>query len=203
MEFLHWFNPASIIDSGGIWVLLLIVFIETGIFFGFFLPGDSLLFTAGLMCSLKVLDIPLHLLLVSLIIASIAGTWVGYLSGKYFLAKTKGRKGLFSFKKRYLFKTCRFYHKYGETAMVVGKFFPIVRTFLPILAGLLRIKGRRFFLLNAAGSLLWVTSMVALGYYLGNFFPWLINYLWIIIPALIVITMIPLTPSILHSRISQ
>lgn len=197
---IHWVNPAYIVEHGGVSILCAIVLLETGIFFGFFLPGDSLLFSAGLLCSLGVIDLPLYGLMGALIAASMVVTWLGFMSGRYFIQHLVRKKGIFRLNERYLEKAEFFYRQYGSKALILGKFFPVFRTFIPILAGILHISEKQFFLLNAAGSVLWVCSLVCAGYYMGSFFPWLINYLWIIVAALIVITLVPFISSIFKKR---
>ncbi len=196
MDIAHWLDPAYLIEHGGVALLFAIVLLETGVFFGFFLPGDSLLFSAGLLCSLGVIDMPLPSLLAALTAASMAGTWIGFVSGKYFMQYLIRTKGLRRLNEKYLEKTRHFYHRYGTKALIIGKFFPVIRTFVPILAGLLHVSERQFFLLNAAGSGLWILTLAGAGYFLGNFFPWLVNYLWLIVPALILVTLMPFIPSV-------
>ena len=200
-EMLQWVQPEKIIAFGGLWILVAMVFIETGIFFGFFFPGDSLLFTAGLLCSMGILKVSLVVLLLSLIVASFAGSWVGYISGKYIIEFRKGKKDNFFFRRRYLVKTRQFYRTYGGSAMILGKFLPIIRTFLPILAGMVRISLGRFLLLNSIGSVLWVVLMIGSGYYLGKFFPGIYNYLeWVII-GIILITLLPFLGSLFRRKV--
>src|SRR5688572_24691368 len=129
-------NPQSIIQYGGLALLLFVIFAETGLFFGFFLPGDSLLFTAGLLTNSNYIDQPVGVLIILLIIAAVSGSTVGYWFGlgaeRYF----KDRKENFFYKKKYIDITQDFYGRYGMMAFILGRFMPIVRTFVPILAGI-------------------------------------------------------------------
>lgn len=190
-EVLQWMNPENIIQLGGFTMLLVIVFLETGIFFGFFLPGDSLLFTAGFLCNIGVFDVQMSTLIICLVIASVLGTWAGYLSGSWL--RKMGRRGedTFLFKRRYLVMARQFYQSYGGLALVAGKFLPVIRTFLPILAGVVCISWRRFLIFNVLGSMAWVMVMVFSGYYMGSFFPGLHDHLIWVILTIILLTLLP------------
>lgn len=190
------FNPEELIRYGGLAVVLLFVFIENGIFFGFFLPGDSLLFTAGLLCFLDVLDVDLAVLLVSITIAAILGYYAGYYFGyKTGQALYKKEDSMF-FKKSYIITAEEFYRKYGGMALILGRFLPIVRTFAPILSGVVRVKHRTFFMYNIIGAILWPGIIVTMGYYVGSVFPGVLDYLTYIIIGFIVVTTIPIIRNI-------
>jgi membrane-associated protein len=132
-------NPENIIQYGGLSLLLLIIFAETGVFFGFFLPGDSLLFVAGLLCDTEYLDTPVGLLIILLIIAAVSGSTVGYLTGRWAGNYLANKKDSIFFKRKYLDMTQAFYLKHGMMAFVLGRFLPVVRTFVTILAGMVKI----------------------------------------------------------------
>lgn len=186
------FNPESIIQYGGLALLLAVVFAETGLFFGFFLPGDSLLFTAGLLCGTGVFDVHIATLLFTVSFAGIAGNFAGYYFGwKTGPALFKRNDSLF-FKKRYVQIADDYYKRQGGFALIAGRFLPIVRTFAPILAGVVRMKLRTFFLYNIIGCMLWVFSLILIGYYLGAAFPQVKDYLKYIVIALIAVTAIPI-----------
>jgi len=189
------FNPEMIIRYGGLTLLLIIIFAETGIFFGFFLPGDSLLFVAGLLTNSEFIDQPVGILILLLIIAAVSGTTVGYLFGNWAEVYLKKRKENFFYKKKYLDMAQSFYQKYGMMAFIVGRFLPIIRTFVPILAGIVKIGFGKFLFYNLLGATLWIVSMVMSGYLLGNIFPNLINYIEYVIIGLIIITAIPVVIS--------
>jgi membrane-associated protein len=184
-------NPQSIINYGGTDLLLVVVFAETGLLLGFFLPGDSLLFTAGFLCGIKLFRINIVLLLLGLCFASIAGNlfgyWFGYRSGKALFK----REDSLIFKKRYVELTHAFYSRHGGKALILGRFLPIIRTFAPILAGVIQIGFRRFMVYNVIGSVTWVFSLTLSGYYLGHQFPGLIFYLQYVVMGLIIVTIIP------------
>lgn len=191
-RFLDVFSPEEILRFGGLTLLLLIVFCETGVFFGFFLPGDSLLFTAGLLTNHKIIDVPVWQLILLVVIAAVAGSTVGYLSGRWAHGYLSKRKENFFYKKEYMDMTRAFYRKYGAMAFIIGRFLPVVRTFVTIMSGMVRIDFKIFFIFNVLGVGIWVIAMVMAGYALGNIFPDILDYLEIIVIALIVLTAIPI-----------
>ncbi|SDJ97541.1 membrane-associated protein [Catalinimonas alkaloidigena] len=183
--------PAALIEFGGLTLLMLIVFAETGLLAGFFLPGDSLLFTAGLLCGSPFLTTTLPELLLCLNAAAIAGYacgyWVGYKAGPSLRKRSASRW----FRPKHLDATLQFYEKRRHWALVAGRFLPVIRTGVPVLAGMVRLPLGQFFLLNVAGALLWTGSLVSVGYFLGRAFPAVGQYLeWIVI-GLIVVTTLP------------
>ncbi len=184
------FKPEAIIIYGGLLLLLFVIFAESGLFFGFFLPGDSLLFVSGLLCE-SHLAISVWLLIVLLIISAFAGSVTGYGFGRWAKGYMRNKKENIFYKKKYLDITKSFYRKYGMMAFIVGRFLPIFRTFIPILAGMVHIKVSKFLAYNLLGVCLWVIPVVLLGYGLGNAFPNIINYLEIIVITLILVTSIP------------
>lgn len=189
--FIELFNPQNIIQYGGLALLLFVIFAETGLFFGFFLPGDSLLFVAGLLSSSKYIDQPVGILIVLLVIAAFTGTCVGYFFGLLAKQYIKHRKESFFFKQKYLDMAQDFYKRYGMMAFIVGRFLPIVRTFVPILAGIVKIDFKRFVIYNLLGAVSWIVTLVMAGHWLGNMFPTLIDNVELIIVGLIIITAIP------------
>lgn len=189
--FIDVFNPEAVIQWGGLTVLLVIIFIETGVFFGFFLPGDSLVFTAGLLANSKYIDMPIFLLVILLVIAAVAGSTVGYYTGRWAELYLKTRQENFFYRRKFIDIARDFYAKHGMMAFIFGRFLPIVRTFIPIVAGLIRIDGRKFLILNFTGASIWIASLCLAGYYLGKLFPAIINSLDLIIPALIIVTAVP------------
>ena len=200
-EHLHNLTDANaIISTGGFYLLLIVVFAETGLFFGFFLPGDYLLFMAGLLCATGILEVPVYLLLLSLTIAGILGNftgyWFGYRTGPLLFKKNDS----FFFKKRYVQMAEAFYRKYGGMALVLGRFFPIIRTFAPIFAGVVKVEFKRFTIYNIVGSVAWVTVLTLSGYFLGRKYPDVKDYLHYIILGLIVITSVPLIVAFVKRR---
>jgi membrane-associated protein len=197
--FLDIFKPESIIEYGGLALLLLVIFAESGLFFAFFLPGDSLLFIAGLLCK-SHLQIPVWLLIILIIVSAIAGTLTGFAFGKMARLYMTNKKENFFYKKKYLEITQRFYDRHGMSAFIIGRFLPIVRTFMPILAGIVNINSHRFIKYNILGICLWVISIVSAGHLLGNAFPAIVNYLEIIVIGLILITTFPIVMTWIKSK---
>jgi membrane-associated protein len=184
-------NPESIIHYGGIYLLLFVVFAETGLFVGFFLPGDSLLFTAGLLCSTGILELHPALLVIFIIIAAVAGNMVGYAFGKKVGPLLFVRKSGFLFRQEHLVAANEFYQKHGKKTIILSRFLPIVRTFAPIVAGIVKLELYKFFVYSLVGAIFWVTSLVLAGYFLGKYVPGTKDYLGYIVIFLIVITSIP------------
>jgi membrane-associated protein len=184
-------NPESIIHYGGIYLLLFVVFAETGLFVGFFLPGDSLLFTAGLLCSTGILELHPSLLVLLIIIAAVAGNMVGYGFGKKVGPLLFVRKSGILFRQEHLVAANEFYKKHGKKTIILSRFLPIVRTFAPIVAGIVKLELYKFFIYSLVGAFFWVTSLVLAGYFLGKYVPGTKDYLGYIVIFLIVITSIP------------
>ena len=194
----------SIIRKGGFFLLLVVVFAETGLFFGFFLPGDYLLVLAGLLCAMGVLHMPVYVLILSLIAAGVlgnyAGYWFGYRTGPVLF---KRNESLF-FKKRYVTMAEDFYAKYGGMALVLGRFFPIIRTFAPIFAGVVRLNVKKFTIYNIAGCVAWVTTLTLTGFFLGRKYPEEIKYyLKYVVLGLIFITTVPLVFAFIKRKFAK
>jgi membrane-associated protein len=189
LQFLH---PAEIIMAGGLILILVIVFAETGLFFGFFLPGDSLLFTTGLMTATNIVHQHVALVLLLVILTTILGYFAGYWFGRKTGNKIFSRNDSLFFRKKHVERAKAFYDKYGSFAIVLGRFIPIARTFSPIIAGVVQLNFRRFVFYNALGAVIWVTSMILAGYFFGIWFPDIINYLELILIFFMVVTAIPL-----------
>jgi membrane-associated protein len=156
----------AIIQWGGIAMVCVIVFIETGLFAGFFLPGDSLLVTAGIFAASGHLDLMWLLILAS--ICAVAGDQLGYFIGRTAGHALYKRDDSFFFKKKHLQKAHEFYEKYGGKTIVIARFVPIVRTFAPAVAGAAEMNYRRFFSIDIFGGILWINSMVLLGFSMGR-----------------------------------
>ncbi|MDO8492418.1 MAG: VTT domain-containing protein [bacterium] len=184
------FDPLTLIKTAGYLGILGFVFAESGLFFGFFLPGDSLLFTAGLLASQGYLNI--WLLIIALPIAAILGDNVGYWFGQKVGPLIFTRPDSWLFNKKHLERTRLFYEKYGSRAVVLARFVPIVRTFTPILAGVGEMRYKTFLTYNIIGGILWTLLMTLLGYFLGNIFPNIEKYLVPIIVGIIFVSFIPI-----------
>lgn len=166
-------NPEWIVENGGLYLLLFIIFAETGIFIGFFLPGDPILFIAGIIiANLALTDSESILTLIywilSISAAGIAGNFVGYWTGKKFGNYLLTRPDNWLFKKSHLHKAQEFYHKRGGGAIILARFLPIIRTFAPIIAGVVEMDMKKFSFYNILGGFIWVGSLVTLGYLLGE-----------------------------------
>ena len=193
-------NPEFIIQYGGITLLILVIFAETGLFFGFFLPGDSLLFTAGLFCGTAYLDINILTLIILLILAAFLGDNIGYFFGNKVGQKLFKRKDSFLFKQKYLEMTKAFYQKHGGKAVIFGRFFPIIRTFAPILAGAAGVEFKKFTLYNIIGALLWIPSFTLAGYFLVRIIPNIQDYLHYIILGVIAASVAPVAIAFIKGR---
>jgi membrane-associated protein len=163
---------------GGLWLLLFIIFAETGLFVGFFFPGDSLLFVAGILSTALVDSISLNtgndffnLIIIAGLcsIAGILGNTVGYFTGRKVGPAMFNWKDRFLFKKKYLYQAQEFYNKHGGGAIVFARFLPLVRTFAPIVAGIVGMEKKKFSFYNIIGCIAWVVSMLFIGHYLNAF----------------------------------
>lgn len=165
-QFIEW-----IINNGGLYLLLFVVFAETGLFVGFFLPGDSLLFAAGIYISdLAAEFFGLHysIIILLVIIASVLGNLVGYWFGRKTGPLLYERKESFLFRKKHLVRATDFYHDYGKATIFLAKFLPIIRTFAPIVAGIVKMDRKTFVFYNILGSICWVASMMLGGHFLQS-----------------------------------
>jgi membrane-associated protein len=199
-EFFIFFQPENIIRYGGLILLLSVVFIENGLFFGFFLPGDSLMFTAGLLCATGVLDHPFVVVISSVFITAVLGNIFGYYFGAKAGRSLYTRKDTFFFRKSHIQTAEQFYNQYGIRTLIIGRFLPVVRTFAPIVAGIIKMPFGTFMMANVAGAAAWVGSLVTIGYYLGKVWPDAEKYLGWIILALILITAIPVVRTYISAK---
>jgi membrane-associated protein len=183
----------EIIKTVGYVGLFVIVFAESGLLIGFFLPGDSLLFTAGFLASQGYLSLPV--LCVICAAAAILGDSVGYSFGRRVGRRLFFRENSTFFKKKYLVAAEAFYEKHGSKTIVLARFTPIVRTFAPIVAGISEMHYRRFVTYNIIGGILWGAGVSIAGYLLGNIIPDVDKYL---LPIIILIIAVSLLPSIIH-----
>ncbi|MFD4624227.1 VTT domain-containing protein [Streptomyces sp. NPDC058475] len=163
-----WLDPNTLLDNFGIWGLLLVVFAESGLLIGFFLPGDSLLFTCGLLITSHQLDFPLWAAVALICVAAILGDQAGYLFGKKVGPSLFTRPDSRLFKQENVVKAHEFFEKYGPKSLVLARFVPIVRTFTPIIAGVSGMKYRSFITFNIIGGVLWGAGVTLLGSWLGN-----------------------------------
>lgn len=190
-------NPDWIIESGGLYLVLLIIFVETGLFFGFVLPGDPLLFISGVIIAganeslhpfdIEVLNLMFWIFL--FIVSTTAGNFVGYWFGLKFGHTLNKKKDRWLLKKKHIQSAHEFYEKRGGFAIVIARFLPIVRTFAPIVAGMVKMKFKSFAFYNVLGAIIWATSLTSLGYILGDH-PWTQRNLeWIILGIVLFVTL--------------
>ena len=199
MEFLHDLHSPEglqkLIAAGGYLLLFAIVFAETGLLIGFFLPGDSLLFITGFLAATKPELLSLPVLMLLLCLAAIAGDTVGYLIGRKIGPAIFSRPDSRFFKRKHLESAHEFYEKHGPKTIVLARFVPIVRTFAPTVAGAAGMNYRQFIVYNVIGGIGWICSMLLLGYFLGNI-PVVRNNLE---KAVIGIVFLSILPMILHA----
>lgn len=229
LEGFHWsqlLQPQFYIENGGLWLLLFVVFAETGLFVGFFLPGDSLLFVAGIFAHkmpsgdpglayqfLKLIGmgevrnewVDLFVLVGLISVAGIWGNAVGYWTGRKVGPAMFSWRDRFLFKKRYLFQAQEFYQKHGGGAIVVARFIPFLRTFAPIVAGIVKMDRKKFHFFNVVGCLAWVFTMIFAGYFLQK---WILSqfgfdlkdHLEIIVIGIVLVTTAPVIIKLVSSR---
>ncbi|HEX3099833.1 MAG TPA: VTT domain-containing protein [Patescibacteria group bacterium] len=183
------FNLVEFIKAAGYLGLFGIVFAETGLLVGFFLPGDSLLFTAGILAAQGYLNIALLLFL--LVAAAIIGDSSGYKIGKTFGPKLFNKDESILFKKSHVDRAQKFFDRHGPKTIIIAKFVPIVRTFVPTMAGVGQMKYSKFISYSVVGVILWIGSVTMLGYYLGLTVPNIEKY---IIPGIVIIILISISP---------
>lgn len=197
ISFQQLMDPEYLLSHGGFYIVCLIVFAETGLFFGFFLPGDYLLFLAGLFCALNKIDVSITTMFFGILGAGIAGNFAGYWFGYRAGPMLFKRKDSVVFKQKYIVMAEEFYQKYGGSALVVGRFVPIIRTFAPIFAGVVKLDFKKFVFYNVCGALVWVGVLTLSGYFLGEMFPSIINYVEYIVVGMIAIAFSPLAFALL------
>ncbi|HET9444382.1 MAG TPA: VTT domain-containing protein [Acidimicrobiales bacterium] len=191
-------DPNDLIATFGTIGLFAIVFAESGLLFGFFLPGDSLLFTAGLLASQDKLSLPV--ILVGCFVAAVAGDQVGYAFGNRAGPALFRRPDSRFFKQAHVEKAQEFFERHGPKTIVLARFVPIVRTFAPILAGVGTMRYRTFVTFNVVGGLLWAVGVTLLGYILGETIPDIDKYLLPAIAVIVGLSILPVAVEVLRSR---
>jgi membrane-associated protein len=194
VDFLHHLFPwlpsiQEVIRTGGVVAIAAIVFAETGLLIGFFLPGDSLIVTAGVFAANG--DIPLGWLLLTLPIAAIVGNRVGYLIGKRAGKSLYSRPDSRFFKRSHLMRAHAFYEKHGGKTIVIARFVPIIRTFAPTVAGAAGMEYKRFAMFDVIGGIAWPTSMLLIGYGSARLIPNLDKRMHIVVPVVIFLSILP------------
>jgi len=181
-------SSEKLIHYGGLALLLIVIFAETGLVIGFIFPGDALLFTAGLLCG-SDLAVNIWLLIISVAVAAFTGNFVGFLTGRIFGKRLLLKKDTWFFKQRYFDKSRAYYEKYGGIALIGGRFMPVIRTFVPILAGTIDMNFWKFNIYNVTGAILWSGSLIPLGYLVGKKIPASIDNIEYFVLGITMITM--------------
>jgi membrane-associated protein len=192
-------NSQHLIETFGLIGLVVIVFAECGLLVGFFLPGDSLLFTAGLLVSNGTLSTPLWLVIAVLLVAAVAGNEcgyaIGYRTGPAVFRRQEGR----FFRQEYVDRARAFFDRYGARALVLGRFVPVVRTFITVMAGVGRMQHRTYLIYNVIGAALWTTGVTLLGYFLGRV-AFVNAHIELILIAVVVVSLLPIGFELLRGR---
>jgi membrane-associated protein len=199
MDLLHQiYDVEGIIRWGGLLMLVAIVFAETGLMIGFFLPGDSLLVTAGVFAAAGHLDIISLLFWVTL--AAIVGDQLGYYIGYRTGPRIFRRQDSLLFKRDHLIRAREFYERHGGKTIILARFIPIIRTFAPVVAGVGQMEYRRFVMFNVVGGFLWVWSMTLLGVTLGNVIPDIDRHIHVVIAVVVFLSILPAIIEYFRSR---
>lgn len=196
-------DPNSIIEYGGLWLLLFVIFAETGLLVGFFLPGDNLILLAGILCRARpeLIHVNFPVLATLMVTAAVLGNTVGYWFGRKAGEKLYARKDSLFFKKKHLEATRSYYDKYGgNTTLIIARFLPVVRTFAPVIAGALKIDFVKFMFFNVAGALAWILSLSGIGYFMVQLFPGITDYMGYVFIALIILTALPVLRILLRKK---
>jgi len=190
-------NLVDYITGLGVFAILFVIFAESGLLVGFFFPGDSLLFTAGVLVNAGVLHVNIHLLVVLLFLAAIAGNSTGYLFGRRVGPKIFNRPDSLLFKKENITRTQKFYDKHGGQTIIIAQFIPLVRTFAPIVAGVGEMTYKKFVSFSLIGAALWTAGVTYLGYSLGYFFQKIgIDIDTILLPIIGLIVLASISPAL-------
>jgi membrane-associated protein len=190
IEFIKW---------GGVLAVAIVIFAETGLLVGFFLPGDSLLFTAGFLTYAGILPVNIHLLVVILFIAAICGNSFGYMLGRRLGPHVFNKPDSRFFKKEYVKEAHMFYEKHGPKTIILAQFVPVVRTFTPVVAGVAKMRYVSFLIYNIIGAVFWAVGVTYLGYFLGSWFKSMgIQIDTILLPIVIVIVLLSVLPAAIH-----
>lgn len=189
----------SILATMGILGVLAVVFAESGLLIGFFLPGDTLLFTAGFLAHVGIININIHILVLLLFLAAVLGDTVGYTFGRRVGRRLFSRPNSRLFKQENIQKAEAFYEKHGGKTIILARFIPIVRTFAPVVAGVGKMSYPTFLSYNLVGGLLWAGGVTYLGYYLGGWFTSMgLDIETVILPVVAVILLLSISPALIH-----
>jgi membrane-associated protein len=196
-------DPQTIILTGGLIAVGLIIFAECGLLIGFFLPGDTLLFTAGFLASQSAVNLNITVLCVVCGVAATLGPLVGYWYGNLWGPKLFSREDSWLFHKQHLFRAQAFYDRHGGKALILARFIPIVRTFAPVVAGMASMKYPRFVVYTTVGAVVWGVGMVLLGYFLGSLIPDAGKYIEYIVVAIFIASVVPPAVHLLRERAKE
>jgi membrane-associated protein len=198
----EWLKPDTLLHMLGPWALVglaFIIFAECGLLIGFFLPGDSLLFTAGLFVAGGAIDSPLWLVCLLLVgaamLGNVCGYWIGRSAGPAVFDKPRSRL----FKPKHVLRTQEFFDRYGNRAIVLGRFVPIVRTFITVMAGVGRMDQRRYFTYSLIGGVAWAAGVTLLGYWLGQF-DFVKANIELMLVAIVLVSVLPVVVELLRAR---
>ena len=192
LDLFHQLNDLrTLVQAAGYIGLTAIIFSETGLLIGFFLPGDSLLVTAGLLATQPQFGLNIWLLGLLLTIAAIVGNTLGYAIGRYTGPRLFTRDDSLLFKKKHLYQAQAFYEKHGGKTLIIARFMPIVRTFVPVVAGLGAMNFRTYTAYNVLGAVLWIWSMLFIGYFLGLYIPGVEHHITKVILVVIFLSILP------------
>ncbi|MEU1163499.1 VTT domain-containing protein [Streptomyces sp. NPDC005921] len=194
-----WLDPNQLLDSFGIWGLLLVVFAESGLLIGFFLPGDSLLFTCGMLITSHQLDFPLWGAVALICVAAILGDQAGYMFGKKVGPSLFSRPDSRLFKQENVAKAHEFFEKHGPKSLILARFVPVIRTFTPIIAGVSGMKYRSFLTFNVIGGILWGAGVTLLGSWLGKI-DFVKNNIEAILILIVLVSVVPIIIEFLRAR---
>jgi membrane-associated protein len=194
-----WLDPNTLVDTFGLLGILVVVFAECGLLIGFFLPGDSLLFTAGLLVKRGTMDQPIWLVCLLITVAAVAGNQVGYMIGRKAGPAVFSRPDSRLFKQEYVDKSYAFFDKYGARAIVLARFVPIVRTFITVTAGVGRMHYRTYLTYTVVGGVLWGTGVTLLGYALGSV-DVVAEYIELILIGIVAVSLVPVAIELLRAR---
>ncbi len=202
---MEWLDPERLLEQFGdyaLWGAAAIIFAECGLLIGFFLPGDSLLFTVGLLLAQDQISYPLWFCCVVLFVAAVAGNALGYLIGDHAGPRVFEREDSRLFKASYVERTTEFFDRYGNRAVVLARFVPVVRTFITVIAGVGAMDFRRFILFSAVGGLLWAVGVTTLGFYLGSV-PFVRDNVEVMILAFVLIAVVPVAIEVVRERAAR
>ncbi|SDL37619.1 membrane-associated protein [Arthrobacter sp. ov407] len=203
-----WLNPQVFLANPAFapWVVLLvcgIIFAETGLLIGFFLPGDSMLFTAGLLVATGTIQVNIWVLTALIIVAATIGNQVGYLIGSKAGPALFNRPNSKLFKRENVDSAHAFFEKHGGKALILARFVPIIRTFVPVIVGVAQMSKRKFFTYNVIGAVLWGGGVTLLGYLLGDKVPWVKDNLDIIFIAIVLVSVIPIAIEVIRGAAAK